>query len=66
MYAIAGQRRFAVAQVGPDFMIVTESVQLPPIAVELVAEIDGQIKRRSVYLPNGVQTGVVRTPIEAA
>ena len=66
MHAITGKDRFEVAQIGPDFMIVAESIELPPITAELIVQIDGQEKRRRLYLPNGVQKTVTRTPIQAA
>jgi hypothetical protein len=66
MLAIAGESRFRVAQVGPDFLIPAEPIQLPPSTVDLIVEIDGHEKRRSLYLPDGVRAAVVRTPIQAA
>jgi len=66
MHVVAGENRFRVAQVGPDFLIAAEPTQLPPSTVELIVEIDGQEKRRLIYLPDGVRPSVVRTPITAA
>lgn len=66
MHAVAKGQRFEVAQVGPDFMIATESIELPPTTVDLVVQIDGQEKRRRLYLPDGVRKTVTRTPIKCA
>jgi hypothetical protein len=66
MQAIAGKHCLAVAQVGPDFMIVESPIELPPMPAELIVEIDGHAKRRSIYLPDGIRKTASRTRISPA
>lgn len=66
MHVIAGRNHLGVAQVGPDFMIVEDPIELPPTPAELVVQIDGHEKRRSIYLPDGIQKAILRTRIASA
>ena len=53
-WLVAGGRRLALAQVGPDHCVVRRSVATPPIEAELVIEIDGDERRRRVFLQDGI------------
>ena len=66
MYLTVGSRLMGVAQVGPDFMILDEPVELPPGCGELLVELDGDKKRRSIDLPDGIRPTDVRTRIAPA
>ncbi len=50
----AGGHRLALAQVGPDFCVVRQSVATPPSEAELVIEIDGHERRKRVFLSVGI------------
>lgn len=63
MHLAVGSRRLAIVQVGPDFMILAEPVEIPPTRGELVVEIDGDEKRRTIYLPEGIRATDIQTPI---
>ena len=63
MRLTVGSRRMGVAQVGPDFMILEEPVEIPAGRGELVVLIDGDEKRRAIYLPDGIRPTDVRTRI---
>jgi len=63
MHLIVGAQCFAVAQVGPDFMILETPVDLPPTQGELVVRIDGDEKRRSIDLPHGARATDAETRI---
>lgn len=65
MHLVAGDHRLAVAQAGPDFLILESPAELPPTRAELVVEIDGHEKRRSIYLPEGIRSKASRTRITA-
>lgn len=63
MHLLIERTRLGVAQLGPDFAILATRVNLPATTAELVVQIDGHEKRRTVYLPDGVQASVNRTTL---
>jgi len=44
-----------VAQLGPDFIILRESVNHPPAEAEMVLSIDDRESRWTVFLPAGLR-----------
>lgn len=46
--------RLRLAQVGPDYCVVRDSVASPPTNAELVIEIDGEERRQRVFLQAGI------------
>jgi hypothetical protein len=50
----AGGHRFPLAQVGPNFCIIRDNVTTPPTGAELVIEVDGDERRKRVFLPAGI------------
>jgi hypothetical protein len=66
MQIIVDQRRFSVAQVGPDFLVLNEPLNLPPTRAELVVRIDDTEKRRTIFFPDGVRASDERTRIASA
>jgi len=66
MRLLVGAQSYAVAKVGPDFIVVKESVHLELCRAQLVVEIDGVEDRSSMLLPDGVRGPDERTRIEFA
>ena len=54
---------FVIGQLGPDFMILDDPVDLPPAEGEISLSIDGRESRWSVQLPDGVAVGRLETRI---
>lgn len=52
---IAGTRH-EVAQVGPDYLIFREPVDLPPCEGVLSIEVDGVERRRTIRLEDGAKS----------
>lgn len=50
----ADGHRLVLAQVGPDYCVVRRTVPLPPTKAEIVIEIDGNQRRRKVFLNSGI------------
>lgn len=50
----ANGQRLALAQVGPDYCVVRHGVSTPPTEAELVIEIDGNERRKRVFLEAGI------------
>jgi hypothetical protein len=65
MHLVIGSQRIGVAQVGPDFMILDEPMELPAGRGELVVEVDGNERRQVVNLPDGIHPTDLRTRIAA-
>jgi hypothetical protein len=59
----AGQS-IRVAQMGPDFLILKESVELPPCSGIVTLEVDDSIQTFEVNFPNGISHGKKRVEIE--
>ncbi len=53
----------AVAQLGPDFLILRHPADHPPAAGELFVSIDGLEKRWPVYLADGIKITERKTRI---
>lgn len=59
---VAG-RSLPIAQLGPDFLILGQPVELAPTRGEVVMSIDGGERRWPVGLPNGLAVATERTRI---
>lgn len=66
MHIEIGGRTLSVAQLGPDFLILETSVEHPPADAILFFSIDGNERRRSIRLPNGISPETKRTLIAKA
>jgi hypothetical protein len=56
----------AVAQMGPDFVLVDAPVNHPPADASLVLQVDQTERRWHVNLPNGISAKTRRVAIEAS
>ncbi len=56
-------RVLPIGQLGPDFLILDESVDHPPTEGEITLSIDGRERRWLVYLPDGLVAGRLETRI---
>lgn len=63
MHLLVDRACLSVAQAGPDFIIMATRTDLPATTTELVVQIDDREKRRTLYLPDGIQSSVNRTAI---
>jgi hypothetical protein len=63
---IAAGRVLPLSQIGPDFCISREPIELAPQFAEIVTEIDGDRHVHSVYLTNGMSPASSTTPIRDA
>jgi len=66
MSLIVGDREFAVGQLGPKFLMLDVPASCAPTNAELIVTIDGDEKRRTIYLPDGLKPEVRMTPIAKA
>jgi len=57
-------RAVPLSQIGPDFCISREPIDLSPQAAEIIAEIDSDRHVHAVYLPKGMSASSPRTTIE--
>jgi hypothetical protein len=42
---------------GPNFLLLDDTVEHPPANAEIVLSVDGQAERWTVRLPNGLHSG---------
>ena len=56
----------AVAQMGPDFLLVEHPLTIPPGNASLVLQVDQSERRWDVHLPNGISTACKRVSIAAS
>lgn len=54
-----------VAQMGPDFLLLTQVINHPPANASIVMQVDGSERRWDVRLPNGISVGSKRVVISA-
>ncbi|HEX5219976.1 MAG TPA: hypothetical protein VFZ59_10455 [Verrucomicrobiae bacterium] len=52
-----------VAQIGPDFILVDESVNHPPTAAYVIFQVDGNERCWPVRLPSGISSNIPRVTI---
>jgi hypothetical protein len=56
----------AVAQLGPDFLLVDEPINHPPGSASLMLQVDQSERRWDVRLPDGISTTSKRVAIAAS
>ena len=66
MRLLVGERSLQVVQLGPDFLMVGEPVDLPPGEACMVMRVDESESQWKVYLPNGISAATNRVAIMAA
>jgi hypothetical protein len=52
-----------IAQLGPDFLVLTNPIEHPPVEAEIVMWIDDYADRWRVRLPNGIHPAQRKTAI---
>jgi hypothetical protein len=55
----------SVAQMGPDFLLVSEAIDHPPTNASIVMQVDESERRWDVRLPEGISLGSKRIVISA-
>lgn len=61
---IVGSEVHELSQAGHDFAILQTAVDLPPVDAEVVAIVDGRIKRWPVHLREGASRSRREIPVE--
>ena len=54
-----------IGQLGPEFIILDDPIDLPPCEAEITMSVDGRERRWAVWLVNGISTGEPRVEISA-
>ena len=54
-----------VAQMGPDFLLVTETIDHPPADASIILQVDENERRWDVRLPDGISLRSNRVAISA-
>ncbi len=52
-----------IAQMGPDFFILSEALTHPPCKASVTQKIDEHVRRWQVTLPMGIEVGMKRVPV---
>jgi len=63
-YLELGSLRFALGQLGPEYLILHNAAEAPPGRGEIVLFHDGEESRLAVNLPNGISAADCKTPYE--
>jgi len=63
MQLLVGGNSLAVAQMGPDFLLLSESIDCPPGSANLVLRVDQSERRWEVHLPQGISAASERVAI---
>ena len=63
MHLTVDGRSVPVAQLGPDFVIFAEPVDLPPVQGEMWLSVDGHQTSWRVDLPQGASAETQKTPL---
>ncbi len=56
-------RTIGIRQMGPDFVILQDSLEVPPTQGEISMSIDGRVKQWTVTLPDGICSNRIRTRV---
>jgi len=54
LHLVIGGQEFELGQIGPDRIILRESIEYPPGPAEVVMHVNDIEDRWQVYLPNGI------------
>lgn len=57
MHLLLNGHVLRIAQMGPNFLLLDDTVEHPPANAEIVLSVDGQAERWTVRLPNGLHSG---------
>ena len=66
MRLLVGELVVTVVQLGPDFLLVGEPLDLPPGEASMVLQVDGSESRWKVFLPQGISATSNRVAIGVA
>jgi len=50
-------RILRIGQLGPDFIVLDEAIDLPPCQAEISLSIDGRVDQWTIHLPHGLAAG---------
>jgi hypothetical protein len=57
MHLLLNGHTLRIAQMGPNFLVLADTVEHPPADAEIVMTVDGDTERWMVRLPNGLHSG---------
>jgi len=60
MHLLVNGQVLAIAQLGRNFLVLETSTEHPPTQAEILVTVDGNEKRWTVRLPNGIGPGQKR------
>ena len=60
---IAG-RIVPLSQIGPDFCISRDPIELEPQSAEIIVQIDGEDRIQPIYLTHGMKSSAPKTAIQ--
>lgn len=64
MHLLLNGAMLPISHLGPDYIRLGERAEFPPCAGHIVLVIDGHESRWPVHLPQGLQPGCGRIPVE--
>jgi len=63
MHLIVEGNTLSVGQLGPDFLILDTAIDHPPTTARLFFAVDGNVREREVFLPEGMSVNSRRVVI---
>ena len=66
MHLFVNGRILSIGQLSIDFIMLDDAVDLPPSEAVISLSIDGDERRWTVHLPDGIKAGDVRTRIASS
>jgi len=54
MWLLVDGNSLVIAQMGTDFLLVDEPINLPPGTASIVMQVDASVSEWNVHLPNGI------------
>ena len=63
MYLLLNGHTLRIGQMGPNFLLLDDTVNHPATDAEIVLSVDGQAERWKVHLPNGISSGQKLVPV---
>lgn len=64
MHLVIKGKTLSVGQLGPDFLILDAAIDSPPSAARLFFSVDGNIREREIFLPEGISARARRVVIK--
>ena len=56
MHLVVDGRRLRIGQMGPNYLIMDDTLDHPPGEAEIIFSVDGRVEQWTVRLPNGLRS----------